>query len=205
MVLYILIGLIAYTAAGTYLVLQYKKRVDIEFTEQSRVLNQTQKNFTDLESATSAVVEELLEDIKVHQESTNLVTDTAITKINKLVDSVETSIQEYTEKYRELEKTGESNKEELAGLRQLIVKYGTTFEDTRKYVHKATLALEQRPEEVNRALTKKLKEHRNQINLLLEESKLLRAKVSQENDYLFSEISRIKDSQPPKRGNGIRY
>ena len=205
MVLYILIGLIIYTAAGTYLVLQYKKRVDAEFTEQSKVLNQTQKDFTGLESATSAVVEELLEDIKVHQESTNLATSTAITEISQLVDSVEKSIQEYTDKYRELEKTGKSNEEELAGIRQGIAAHKKDFDQTKRYVIQATQKLEQRPEAIRQQLEKELKEHKKQISLLIRESNLLRSKVSKENDYLFNELTKIKDSSSPKRGEGIRY
>ena len=140
---------------------------------------------------------------KLHQveEATTALLENFYNLHKEVLDVVKT----YTKNYEELAETGEHNKATLAELHRNIERYRKDFKQTKDYVLNATQKLEQRPEHIRIDLEKIIKEHRAQIKALTTEADNIRAKVSQESDYFFSEISKIKDTQGPKRNPRLTY
>lgn len=181
------------------------KEVKASIDNQSSILDVFRKELTDSQHTLEIFQENVTLEIEQKLHQVEEVTTTLLENFYNLHKEVLSTVETYTKNYEELAETGEHNKAILAELHKDIEKYRKDFKETREYVITATQKLEQHPETVKRELLKELKEHRKQITHLTQEGSSLRDKVSQENDYLFNELTKIKDSSPPKRGEGIRY
>lgn len=94
---------------------------------------------------------------------------------------------------------------EQTKLVQDLEKYKELYEETRTYTVKATIKLEQRPEQIRKELLNTIKEQQAQLNFITVKLKKLQQATERENNFLFKRISNIEDNMVRKNKSDIRY
>lgn len=147
-------------------------------------------------------------------------------EINKQISKVKEELIEYTKKPLELKNSFYSNTAELQKVLQkneldsqillskvqeskevyenLILKL-ERYDKLENYLFTATQKLEQRPEQVKRQLEQIIKEHKIQLDFVTKEQNNLKREFNKSSDFLFKEISNLRDTSVHKKNPYKRY